>query len=214
MSVSPEITQENLLVMPRPIRRFVALVDRINYGVGRFAVYLIFVMMAILLWSSVSKTFFQPSLWTLEMAQFTMVAYYVLGGPYSMQDSGDAHVRMDLFYGGWSPKQKALMDLITVACLLFFLGVLLWGGIESTAYSLSYYGDNPVGFFWDMLVRFLTGGPQGVSDMLGTLERSNTAWRPYMWPVKAIMCIGFLLMILQTLSEFFKDIANIRGAKL
>jgi len=40
--------------------------------------YGIFVLMAILLWSSVSKTFFVPSLWTLEMAQFAMVAYYML----------------------------------------------------------------------------------------------------------------------------------------
>ncbi|MCY4463283.1 MAG: C4-dicarboxylate ABC transporter, partial [Albidovulum sp.] len=42
-------------------------------------------------------------------------------------------------------------------------------------------------------------------------ERSYSAWRPYMWPIKIIMCAGILLMILQALSEFLKDIARIRG---
>lgn len=50
--------------------------------------------MGILLWSSITKIANIPSLWTLEMAQFTLVAYYLLGAPYSMQLG--ANVRMDL----------------------------------------------------------------------------------------------------------------------
>ena len=67
------------------LRGYIRAVDRINYLIGRVVMYGIFVLMGVLLWSSVSKTFFLPSLWTLEMAQFAMVAYYILGGPYSMQ---------------------------------------------------------------------------------------------------------------------------------
>ncbi len=144
--------------------------------------YGIFVMMAILLWSSISKTFFLPSLWTLEIAQFAMVAYYMLGGPYSIQLG--SNVRMDLFYGEWSDTKKAWFDAFTVLFLIFFLGVLLWGGVESTQYSLKYG------------------------------ERSPTAWRPYMWPVKILMCVGILLMLLQAISELFKDIAKIKGEVL
>jgi len=66
--------------LPEAIKSCVRWVDRVNRLVGRFAMYLLFGMMGILLWSSVSKTFFTPSLWTLEMAQFAMVAYYLLGG--------------------------------------------------------------------------------------------------------------------------------------
>ncbi|MCP4188284.1 MAG: TRAP transporter small permease subunit [Gammaproteobacteria bacterium] len=144
--------------------------------------YGIFVMVAVLLWSSVSKTFFLPSLWTLEMAQFAMVTYYVLGGPYSIQLG--SNVRMDLFYSPWSDRKKAWFDALTVFCLIFYLGVLLWGGFESTQYSIQYG------------------------------ERSYSAWRPYMWPIKVIMCIGFLLMLLQSTCELIKDIAKIRGVKL
>ena len=98
--------------MPRFLLAYIRWTDRFNRGVGRIAMYGIFLMMAILLWSSVSKTFFTPSLWTLEMAQFAMVAYYILGGPYSIQLG--ANVRMDLFYGDWSPRRKAWFDACTV----------------------------------------------------------------------------------------------------
>ena len=71
--------------MPPVIRAYVWAVDAVNHRIGRLVMYGIFVMVGILLWSSLSKTFFRPSLWTLEMAQFAMVAYYILGGRYSIQ---------------------------------------------------------------------------------------------------------------------------------
>ena len=122
--------------MPSFIRTYVRHVDAVNRRVGRFAMYLIFAMAAILLWSSVSKTFFLPSLWTLEMAQFAMVAYYLLGGAYSMQL--DNHVRMDLVYGTWSPRTRAWVDAFTIVFLLAYLVLLLYGGFSSTHYALEY----------------------------------------------------------------------------
>ncbi|MEO0694261.1 MAG: C4-dicarboxylate ABC transporter, partial [Pseudomonadota bacterium] len=61
------------------LRGYIRVIDGLNRWIGRVVMYGIFVMMGILLWSSISKTFFLPSLWTLEMAQFAMVAYYILG---------------------------------------------------------------------------------------------------------------------------------------
>ena len=165
--------------MPPFVNGYIRFVDAVNYRVGRAVMYGIFVMVAILLWSSISKAFFLPSLWTLEAAQFAMVAYYILGGPYSIQL--DANVRMDLFYGNWSVRQKAWFDVFTIFFLIFFLGVLLYGAYDSTSYAIQYG------------------------------ERSPSAWRPYMWPIKVVMCIGFSLMLLQAVSELLKDIARIRG---
>lgn len=161
------------------MRGYILVVDTVNRRVGRVIMYGMFAIMAILLWSSLSKTFFNPSLWTLEMAQFAMVGYYILGGPYSIQT--DANVRMDLFYGSWSARRKAWFDVFTVMFLLFYLGVLLWGGIDSTIYSFKYGG-----------------------------ERSPSAWRPYLSPIKVIMVTGIVLMIFQAISEFFKDILRLR----
>jgi TRAP-type mannitol/chloroaromatic compound transport system permease small subunit len=168
--------------MPQIARRYVAIVDKVNYRIGRIMMYFIFVMIGILLWSSISKTFFLPSLWTLEIAQFAMVAYYIMGGPYSIQMG--SNVRMDLFYNEWSDKTKAWVDSFTIIFLIMYLGVLLWGGFESTQYAIQYG------------------------------ERSYSSWRPYMWPIKVIMCTGISLMLLQAVSELIKDIFRIRGEEI
>lgn len=185
------------------MRAYVHFVDAVNYRIGRVIMWGLFVMMGILLWSSFSKTFLLPSLWTLEMAQFAMVTYYILGGPYSLQMG--ANVRMDLFYHRWSTRRKALIDAFTVLFLIFFLTVLLYGAIGSTAYSFGYWGKEPLAFFAGLL----TG-----SEEIGRLERSSTAWRPFIWPVKTIMICGFFLMLLQALSELCKDIARLQGQEI
>ncbi len=122
--------------MPNFIRLYVHYVDKVNRVVGRCAMYLVFVMLGILLYSSFMKTFFMPVLWSLELAQFVMVAYYLVGGAYSMQEDG--HVRMDLFYTRWSDKTKTAVDAVTILFLICYLGFLLYGGISSTEYALKY----------------------------------------------------------------------------
>ena len=157
-------------------------VDAVNRYVGYLAMYMIFAMIGILFYSTISKNFFDPSLWTLEMAQFTMVAYYLLGGGYSMQT--DSHVRMDLLYDRWSDRTKAGVDAFTVLLLFFYLIMLLYGGISSTSYAVQYN------------------------------EESYSAWAPRMAPIKIIMCIGIVLMMLQVIATFFKNIAAARGEPL
>ncbi|MBA4245606.1 MAG: C4-dicarboxylate ABC transporter permease [Pseudomonas sp.] len=168
--------------MRKGIRVFVRVVDAFNRRVGRFAMCLIFAMLAVLLYSSISKTFFTPSIWTLESAQFLMVAYFLLGGAYSMQL--DAHVRMDLAYSHWSPRTRAVVDAITVFMLIFYLVMLLIGGISSTEYAIEYK------------------------------ETSYSAWSPYMAPIKIVMCFGIALMLLQAIATFFKDFYAARGETL
>ncbi len=169
--------------MPNAIKNYVRWVDAINRRVGKFALYLIFVMMGILLFSSISRTFFNvPYVWTMEMAQFTMAAYYLLGGGYSMQLK--AHVRMDVLYERWSLKTRAMVDVFTSGFLMFYLAILLYGGISSTLYSLEYG------------------------------QRNYSSWGPPMAPIKIIMVIGILLMLLQALATFFKDLAKVRGKEI
>ena len=168
--------------MPRAIRLFVHGVEAMNRVVGRFAMYLIFAILGVLLYSSISKSFFVPASWTLESAQFLMVAYFLLGGAYSMQL--DAHVRMDLFYSRWSPKTRALVDVLTIGFLIFYLVLLLYGAISSTEYALEYD------------------------------ETSYSAWSPPMAPIKIIMCFGIALMLLQAIATLFRDIAAARGETL
>ena len=122
--------------MFKAIRLYVRGVERMNRFIGRCTMYMIFVMLAVLLYSSVSKTFSAPAEWTLETAQFLMVAYFLLGGAYSMQL--DAHVRMDLLYSHWQPRTRVLVDLMTAGFLIFYLVILLYGAVSSTEYALEY----------------------------------------------------------------------------
>jgi hypothetical protein len=49
---------------------------------------------AVLVWGIASQAIDVRSVWVIEMAQFTLVSYYLLGGAWTMQRG--AHVRMDV----------------------------------------------------------------------------------------------------------------------
>jgi TRAP-type mannitol/chloroaromatic compound transport system permease small subunit len=95
----------------------------------------------------------------------------------------DGHVRMDLLYGRWSKQRKAIADLITGPILIFYLVVLLIGSISSLNYAIQYH------------------------------QKSYTPWGPPLAPIKVVMAFGILLMLLQTIAEWFKDLARARGEK-
>ena len=166
--------------MPEAVKIFVRSVDKINTVVGIFSMYLVFMMIAILLYEPVARNLFGiSSIWAVEMAQFTMAAYYLLGGGFSMLLKG--HVRMDLLYGRWPEKKQAKVDAVTSLFLIFYLVFLLYGAYSSIEYAVMYG------------------------------QKNRSAWAPYMAPIKIIMGTGVLLMLLQAIATFFRDIAKARG---
>ncbi|RLB93584.1 MAG: TRAP transporter small permease [Deltaproteobacteria bacterium] len=169
--------------MFKPIKIFVRSVEATNTVVGIFSMYLIFALGGILLFESLSRTIFDlPHIWAVEIAQFIMAAYYLLGGGYSMIIDG--HVRMDLLYGRWTKQRRAVADLITGPILIFYMVVLLIGSISSLDYAIEY---NQVNY---------------------------TSWGPPLTPIKLIMTIGIILMLLQCIAEWFKDLATALGRKI
>jgi len=169
--------------MPTIIRYYVNSIDYISIKTGRVTMYLVFVMMFILILSFVTRNIINiPLIWIIEMAQFVMTGYYLLGGGYSMLT--DDHVRMDLIYSKFSDKTKALLDSFTSVFLIFYLVVLLIGSISSLTYTID------------------------------TNQRLFTAWAPYVWPIKSIMTFGILLMLLQSIAIFFKDLAKVLNKEL
>ena len=169
--------------MPKIICFYVNLVDWFCIKIGRLTMYIVFVMMFVLVLSFVTRNIINiPLMWIIEMAQFIITGYYLLGGGYSMI-MGD-HVRMDLVYSKLSDHNKAKMDAFTSFFLVFYLLTLLYGSISSLIYTLE------------------------------TNQRLFTAWAPYVWPIKTIMFIGILLMLLQSISMFFKDIAKVTERKI
>ncbi len=93
----------------------------------------------------------------------------------------DAHVRMDLLYGRWSGRARAFADTITAFCLLVYLGVMLVGGIGSTHYAIAFD------------------------------QRNYSAWAPPLAPIKIVMVVGLVLMTLQAIAIFLRDLGRLRG---
>jgi len=162
------------------IKAYVDGITATSILVGKLAMYLVFGMLGILFFETISRTVFNhPWIWTVEMAQFVMAAYYTLGGAYTLIIDG--HVRMDLAYAKWSSKNKALADVLTFTIVMLYLVTLVLGGIISLEYSIKYK------------------------------QKSYSSWAPPVTPIKIIMLFGMLLMILQVIAEFFKDLAKVRG---
>ena len=169
--------------MPAFVVKYVRVVDYLSTRFGRIAMYLIFLMIGTLLLDAVTRNVLNiPLFWCVELAQFTLAAYYIMGGAYSMQLG--THVRMDLVYDRLSERNKARMDSFTAMFLVVYLVVLLIGSISSTIYSIE------------------------------TNQRLFSMWNPSVVPIKIIMVTGIILILLQAISTFFKDLAKAKGVEL
>jgi len=148
--------------------------------VGWLAASLIFLMVGVLLLDAVMRNVIHiPLHWCVELAQFTLAAYFFLGGALTLKDND--HVRMDLVYSHLTPRGRSRMDLVTIACLGFYLVVMLIGSISSLQYAIA------------------------------TNERRFSIWNPSMIPIKSLMVGCIVLMLLQTVSLAFKHWTALRG---
>jgi TRAP-type mannitol/chloroaromatic compound transport system permease small subunit len=169
--------------MPHLIRAYVRIVDKVSDYVGYLAASLIFFMGATLLLDAVTRNVLNiPVHWAIELTQFTLAAYYFMGGPITLKNN--EHVRMDLWYANLSDRGKAKLDLVTVWCMIFYLGVMLVGSISSLQYAIQ------------------------------TNERRFSMWNPSVIPIKALLTVCLVLMLLQAFALVFKHIATLRGKPL
>ena len=165
------------------IAGYVRLTDRISDYVGYLAASLVFVMGGTLIFDAITRNLIRmPVHWAVELTQFTLAAYYFMGGPITLKN--DEHVRMDLWYASRSKTGKAKIDLAMSTCMIFYLGVLLAGGISSLLYAIQ------------------------------TNEKRFSIWNPSVIPIKALMVVCLVLMLMQAFSLVFKHIATIRGKEL
>ena len=121
--------------MSSALRAYVRWTDWISDKVGIAAMSLVVVMIAVLLLDAVTRNVIRmPLHWCIEFAQFTLAAYYFMGGPMTLKDN--AHVRMDLIYSHASERGKHWIDVITSFCLVFYLAVLFIGSVSSLVYAI------------------------------------------------------------------------------
>ena len=86
------------------------------------------------------------------------------------------HVNVSILYDRLSARSKAVMDVITAIFFFAFILVLFWNTLDITIESIMH------------------------------LQHSPSYWGPPIYPVYIIMTIGIILILLQGLSMFIRNI--------
>ena len=157
-------------------------VDTINDWVGKVLSFGVLFMFALVLIEVIRRYFFNsPTVWGNELTQLTFGVYVVLCGGYILRWGG--HVNVDILYGRFSARGKAIADIITFALFIMFCGMMLaYGG------SLA----------WESLSRF---------------EHSQSAWNPPLYPMKLMIPTGAFLLLLQGIAKLVRDILTLLTAE-
>lgn len=120
-----------------------------------------------------------PSLWIASTLQAAMVLMACTGGIYAFKHG--MFVKLDLFYANFSPKKKAVCDVITSVYTFLFLGVLIWQGTLEAHHSIVFNQVTP------------------------------TAIPIPIYPIKTFIPIAGVFVLLLVIKQFVMDIRTIAG---
>lgn len=125
----------------------------------------------------------RPTLWAYDISRMLYGAMFMLGAGYAL--ARGVHIRADFIYRYWSDRTQGVIDLI-LYCTLFMFGMI----------GLMYSGTE---YF--------------LSSISPRLEVANdTAWAPYLWPIRLCIPLGAFFLLLQGISEILKSwYATTRG---
>tara|TARA_R100000005_G_scaffold96339_1_gene82491 strand:+ start:4587 stop:5153 length:567 start_codon:yes stop_codon:yes gene_type:complete len=155
---------------------FARTITTINLWIGRVACYAVLILF-LLLFSDVVMRYIteSPISWSALASKMIFGVYTIIGGGYLL--ARREHVNVDLFYGAFSKKKKALTDVATSFLFFLFMAVLL-----TESYSMAY-------------------------DSISRLEVSyETTWRPPVWPSKTLIVVAAVLLTLQGIVKLIADI--------
>ena len=162
-------------------------IDNVVNRVARvFGIIIIVPLIFATVYDVILRYFFNNStVWAYDFTWMSYAAFFLLGASYCLQKDG--HVRVDIFFDQIPKRRRALLDC-------FFLMVFLF----------------PLIFF---VLKYSI--PWAYKAWIMHERSQYTMWRPYVWPIKSILPISFILLGLQGISIFIKNIIYaIEGARL
>jgi TRAP-type mannitol/chloroaromatic compound transport system permease small subunit len=157
------------------LEAFCRLIDAINEWTGRIVAWL-FVPFTLLVAADVFTRYVLRNPWFyIDVNIQIMGTLIVLGGGYTLLHG--SHIGVDTLVSRFSPRNRAIMDLILFPIFAGSIGALLWKtGVAA----------------WDSWV---------------WLERySFSALLPPIYPYKTIIVLGVLLVLLQGTVKFIRDL--------
>ena len=109
-------------------------IESVNEWGGRIGWFLILYLMSFGLYDVIMRYLFdRPSLWIWLTLQFAMVTLACVAGGYALLHG--AFVKLDILYGRFSPRGKAIADVVTFVFIFLYCGVLVWKGIEQAHWA-------------------------------------------------------------------------------
>ena len=164
--------------------RTAEIIDRINEWIGRKISWLTSLLVLVICGDVVMRYFFNTSsagVFELEWHIFAVI--FLLGAAYTLKH--DKHVRVDVFYGRFTAKQKAWVNLTgTVLFLLPFCIVVISSSYKFVENSFRFQESSP--------------DPGGL---------------PARFIIKSTITIGFFLLLMQSISLIFRSIVTIFASK-
>lgn len=162
--------------MARALRELARTIDVWQDRLGRGVSWLMFLMVAVVFGDVILRYLFSIStVFTQEFEWYLFGVVYLLAAGYTMLY--DEHVRVDIVYSRFSPRRKAWFDFV----LLF------------------------VFFFPSCLLVIITSWPF-VRNAFLVLEGSpDPGGIPARWALKAVIIVGFMLLMLQGVSQAIKN---------
>ncbi|RJR19840.1 MAG: TRAP transporter small permease subunit [Desulfobacteraceae bacterium] len=159
------------------MEKFFGAIDKLSEWMGKLASFLMAGLVAAICYDVFMRyVFSKPTYWAFELTYMVYGAYSMLGVAYCLLLG--SHVRMDMLYSKLSTRRKAWMDVIGYILLFFpFMIVLTYKCGDHTYWT------------WE----------SGESS-------SSSVWRPQLWPFKATIMAGFIMLILQGIANFLRSL--------
>jgi TRAP-type mannitol/chloroaromatic compound transport system permease small subunit len=111
------------------MKKFLNFVDKLNIWTGRVFAFLILFLVIAILYEVVSRYFFNaPTRWSNEISQYILTGVVMLGAGFCLVYDG--HVRVDILYRNFSPRTRAVVDLVSFLLISIFVGAMVWKGGE------------------------------------------------------------------------------------
>ena len=162
--------------MPKWMASTIINIDKWSKWIGNVVCWITMPLMLAMVYEVLArKLFLAPTMWAYDMSRFLYGALFMLGAGYAL--SKGVHIRADFLYRNFKVKTQGLIDF-WLYLLFYFPGLL---------------------FFFYMTTGF-------VLESIKRGERGmDTAWMPFMWPIKACLWFGILFLLIQGISELFKS---------
>lgn len=178
------------------LKKYMTAVDKVNLFTGYTMVFVLLLAVFVISFEVIMRYLFnRPTNWGHESMTLLFAILYVTLGGFCHYHRG--HVRVDIIYSALPLRVKAMLDVFT--SLFFFIFSI----------ALTYYCWN---FYWSS--QTMTGGGK-VFGMVMIGEMSFTDWGPPLYCVKFMMPLGGLLLLLQGINWFIRDLhIVITGRKL